>query len=126
MVEYFQGALGPPPGGFPSEFRANVLKGRDGPCFSGRPGAELTDYDFRGAAKNLKEAYGDSRISFKDVLSHGEFVTAELFGCYLRNTKMDSNLDSQQCIQKSSKNFLPMKSNTGQSKSYPRTCFYDP
>ena len=73
VVEYFQGALGPPPGGFPLKFRANVLKGRDGPCFSGRPGAELPDYDFQGATKNLKEAYGDARISFKEVLSHGKF-----------------------------------------------------
>eukprot|EP00957_Ditylum_brightwellii_P128882 9831255-Ditylum_brightwellii.AAC.1 len=41
VVEYFQGALGPPPGGFPEPFRSNVLKGRplaDGrPCFEGRP-----------------------------------------------------------------------------------------
>jgi pyruvate carboxylase len=76
VVEYFQGALGPPPGGYPEPFRTNVLKGRpleDGrPCFEGRPGAELPDYDFKEAEKQLKEAFGDARISFKDVLSYGE------------------------------------------------------
>jgi pyruvate carboxylase len=73
VVDYFQGGLGPPPGGYPEPFRTNVLRGRplkDGrPCFEGRPGAELPDYDFK---EDLKEAYGDARISFKDVLSHGE------------------------------------------------------
>ena len=45
VVEYFQGYLGPPPGGFPEPLRSRVLEGRslpDGrPCFDGRPGAEL-------------------------------------------------------------------------------------
>ena len=74
VVEYFQGALGPPPGGFPEPFRTNVLKGRplkDGRAmFVGRPGAELPPYDFHAAAASLKEAYGNTRITFKEVLSH--------------------------------------------------------
>ena len=74
VVEYFQGALGPPPGGFPEPFRTNVLKGRplkDGrEKFEGRPGAELDDYDFKSAEANLKQAYGNDRITFKEVLSH--------------------------------------------------------
>lgn len=74
VVEYFQGALGPPPGGFPEPLRSNVLQGRSLPdgrqCFKGRPGAELPDYDFEQAEIDLKEAYGDARITFRDVLSH--------------------------------------------------------
>jgi pyruvate carboxylase len=74
VVEYFQGALGPPPGGYPEPFRTNVLKGRplkDGRAmFEGRPGAELPDYDFKTAEANLKQAYGDQRITTKEVLSH--------------------------------------------------------
>lgn len=74
VVEYFQGALGPPPGGFPEPFRTNVLKGRplkDGRAmFEGRPGAELKSYDFTTAEANLKKAYGDTRITKKEVLSH--------------------------------------------------------
>jgi len=74
VVEYMQGALGPPPGGFSEPFRTNVLKGRplkDGrDCFVGRPGSELPSYDFKSAEKNLKEAYGEKRITNKEVLSH--------------------------------------------------------
>lgn len=74
VVEYFQGALGPPPGGFPEPFRTNVLKGRpmkDGrEMFDGRPGAELEPYDFTAAEAKLKKAYGDTRITKKEVLSH--------------------------------------------------------
>mmetsp|Transcript_8219 Transcript_8219/g.17509 ORF Transcript_8219/g.17509 Transcript_8219/m.17509 type:complete len:1267 (-) Transcript_8219:28-3828(-) len=85
VVEYFQGALGPPPGGFPEPFRTNVLKGRplkDGrPCFEGRPGAELPPYDFETAEKDLKEAYGDQRITFKEVLSHALYP--QVFKDYL-------------------------------------------
>lgn len=97
VVEYFQGALGPPPGGFPEPFRTNVLKGRpleDGrPCFEGRPGAELPDYDFKEAEKNLKEAYGDARIGFKEVLSHGELYEFDLvwFISYFAPTLMNSH-----------------------------------
>ena len=74
VIEYFQGALGVPPGGFPEVMRANVLKGRslaDGRShFTGRPGAELPAYNFDASEVALKEAYGEARISFKDVLSH--------------------------------------------------------
>ena len=74
VVEYFQGAIGLPPGGFPEPFRTNILKGRTlangKKSFEGRPGAELPDYDFEAAERSLKEAYGSSRIGFKEVLSH--------------------------------------------------------
>lgn len=74
VVQYFQGALGPPPGGFPEPLRTNVIKGRslaDGSqYFTGRPGAVLPPYDFEAAETLLKEAYGDARITFRDVLSH--------------------------------------------------------
>ena len=74
VVQYMQGALGRPPFGFPEPFRTNVLKGRplqDGrTCFGNRPGAELQPYDFEESEKILKEAYGKSRITIKEVLSH--------------------------------------------------------
>jgi len=74
VVEYFQGYLGPPPGGFPEPLRSRVLEGRslpDGrPCFDGRPGAELEPYDFDKATGELQAVYGEDRITHKDVLSH--------------------------------------------------------
>jgi pyruvate carboxylase len=95
VVEYFQGALGPPPGGFPEPFRTNVLKGRpleDGrPCFEGRPGAELPDYDFKEAEKNLKEAYGDARIGFKEVLSHAMYP--KVFKEFIAHEKQYGSID---------------------------------
>ena len=45
VVEYFQGAIGQPPGGFPEPLCSRVLKGRTlangRKAFDGRPGAEL-------------------------------------------------------------------------------------
>lgn len=77
VVEYFQGALGVPPFGFPEPLRSRVLAGRplaDGsPCYAGRPGADLKPYDFETAAASLRQAYGEASISDKDVLSHAMY-----------------------------------------------------
>jgi len=69
VVEYFQGAIGIPPGGFPEPMRTNVLKGRGG-AIEGRPGASLEAYDFGEAEAMLKSKYGEALISEQDVLSH--------------------------------------------------------
>jgi len=77
VVEYFQGTLGSPPGGFPEPLRSRVLEGRplaDGrACYTGRPGAEMEPYNFEEAAASLKEVYGEERISDLDVLSHAMY-----------------------------------------------------
>ena len=95
VVEYFQGALGPPPGGYPEPFRTNVLKGRtlkDGrDRFEGRPGSELPPYDFEAATKNLKEAFGDKRIGHKEVLSHALYP--QVFKDYLAFEKTYGKID---------------------------------
>lgn len=95
VVEYFQGALGPPPFGYPEPFRTNVLKGRtlkDGrDRFEGRPGSELPPYDFEAATKNLKEAYGDKRIGHKEVLSHALYP--QVFKDYLAFEKTYGKID---------------------------------
>ncbi|KAL7536959.1 hypothetical protein ACHAXR_008024, partial [Thalassiosira sp. AJA248-18] len=95
VVEYMQGALGPPPGGFPEPFRTNVLKGRplkDGrEKFEGRPGSELPSYDFESAEKNLKEAFGANRITHKEVLSHALYP--DVFKKYLAFEKTYGKID---------------------------------
>lgn len=57
----------------------NVLKGRklkDGrDKFEGRPGSELPSYDFEASEKMLKEAFGEKRITHKEVLSHALYPT---------------------------------------------------
>ena len=95
VVEYMQGALGPPPGGYPEPFRSNVLKGRlmeDGrDRFHGRPGSELPSYDFESATKILKESYGEKRITRKEVLSHALYP--KVFKQYLEFEKKYGNIE---------------------------------
>ena len=55
VVEYFEGLLGQPEGGFPEEFRRIVLKDRT--PIEGRPGALLPDVDFDKIAEFLRENY---------------------------------------------------------------------
>ena len=73
VVEYFQGYLGIPAGGFPEPLRTLVLTNKPAlpngkSCFEGRPGAEMPDYDFDAAHKELSTKYGD--IDRREVLSH--------------------------------------------------------
>ncbi len=65
VIEYMQGYLGIPPFGFPEPLRSRILKGQtiegtDGlVSFEGRPGAELTPFDFDNEKKKLEEKWGD-------------------------------------------------------------------
>ncbi|MGZ6162415.1 MAG: pyruvate carboxylase [Myxococcaceae bacterium] len=56
VVEYFQGRLGTPPGGFPGELREAVLKGL--PKVDGRASASLAPFDLPGLQKTLGEKVG--------------------------------------------------------------------
>lgn len=62
VVEYFQGYLGIPTGGFPEPLRSQVLKGKTLPngkqTFDGRPGAEFPPIDFCAVKRELEELYG--------------------------------------------------------------------
>jgi pyruvate carboxylase len=64
VVEFFEGRLGRPPGGFPAELQKRVLRGRQ--PLPGRPGAALPPADFaktRAALqKQLKRAVGDREV----------------------------------------------------------------
>jgi pyruvate carboxylase len=57
VVEYFQGAIGIPHGGFPQPLASQVVKNL--PSFSGRPGAELPPLDLEKAMSELKAMYGE-------------------------------------------------------------------
>ncbi|XP_043640616.1 pyruvate carboxylase, mitochondrial isoform X2 [Drosophila teissieri] len=65
VVEYLQGSIGIPHGGFPEPLRSRVLK--DMPRIEGRPGAELKDLDFDKLKKELQESH--SCITNRDVMS---------------------------------------------------------
>ncbi|XP_020279245.1 pyruvate carboxylase, mitochondrial isoform X2 [Pseudomyrmex gracilis] len=65
VVEFLQGAIGEPHGGFPEPLRSKVLK--DIPRIQGRPGASLAPLDFPALKKELQESH--PHVSEKDVMS---------------------------------------------------------
>lgn len=67
VVEFFQGYLGQPYGGFPEPLRSNII--RDLPRIDGRPGASLPPLDLAKLKEELEEKYGQSSIRDYDVLS---------------------------------------------------------
>ncbi|KAL1934537.1 hypothetical protein VTP01DRAFT_6719 [Rhizomucor pusillus] len=67
VVEFFQGYLGQPYGGFPEPLRSNII--RDLPRIDGRPGASLPPLDLPKLKEELEEKYGRSSIRDYDVLS---------------------------------------------------------
>ena len=66
VVEYFQGFLGVPPGGFPEPLRSQVV--RDKPVIHGRPGKEMPALDLKQLRRDLVAKYGPW-VSDTDVLS---------------------------------------------------------
>ncbi|XP_041947921.1 pyruvate carboxylase, mitochondrial-like [Alosa sapidissima] len=66
VVEFLQGHIGIPHGGFPEPFRTKVLKNL--PRVEGRPGASLPPMDFEVMEKQLRESHDDD-ITPEDVMS---------------------------------------------------------
>ncbi|KAI7899171.1 pyruvate carboxylase [Cokeromyces recurvatus] len=66
VVEFFQGYLGQPYGGFPEPLRSNIIKGL--PRLDGRPGASLEPLDLGKLKEELTKKYGSS-IRDYDVIS---------------------------------------------------------
>uniref|UniRef100_A0A9J8D2A7 Pyruvate carboxylase n=1 Tax=Cyprinus carpio carpio TaxID=630221 RepID=A0A9J8D2A7_CYPCA len=66
VVEFLQGHIGIPHGGFPEPFRSKVLKSM--PRIEGRPGASLPPMDFEALESDLRMAHGDE-ITPEDVMS---------------------------------------------------------
>ncbi|XP_065588315.1 pyruvate carboxylase, mitochondrial [Cyrtonyx montezumae] len=66
VVEFLQGYIGTPPGGFPEPFRSKVLK--DLPRVEGRPGASLSPLDFEALSQELGARDG-APPSPEDLLS---------------------------------------------------------
>ncbi|XP_076240366.1 pyruvate carboxylase isoform X3 [Calliopsis andreniformis] len=65
VVEFLQGAIGEPYGGFPEPLRSKVLK--DMPRVIGRPGASLAPLDFDALKSQIKESH--PHVTNKDVMS---------------------------------------------------------
>lgn len=67
VVQFFQGYLGQPPGGFPERLRDVILKGRD--YFTCRPGELLSPVDFDKVQAELEEKIGRPATEL-DVMSY--------------------------------------------------------
>lgn len=65
VVEFFQGAIGIPHGGFPEPLRSRILK--DMPRIEGRPGASLPPLDFDQLTAEITETW--PKASEQDVMS---------------------------------------------------------
>ncbi|XP_030081215.1 pyruvate carboxylase, mitochondrial-like isoform X1 [Drosophila hydei] len=65
VIEYLQGYIGIPYGGFPEPFRTRVLK--DMPRIEGRPGAEMAPLDFDKLKSELSESHVN--VTDRDVVS---------------------------------------------------------
>ncbi len=66
VVEFFEGRLGQPPGGFPKPLQERILKGR--PATTDRPGAGLPPEDLEAALKKTA-ALLDGQATSRDVMS---------------------------------------------------------
>ncbi len=67
VVEFFEGRLGQPYGGFPEPLRTRVLRGR--PMIEGRPGASLPPLDFAALRRELEADHAPVAIRDVDVMS---------------------------------------------------------
>lgn len=67
VVEFFQGYLGQPYGGFPEPLRSNII--RDKPRIDERPGLNMAPLDFKNIKAELREKYGPQITDF-DVASY--------------------------------------------------------
>ena len=67
VVEFFEGRLGQPPGGFPKELQKRILRGRR--PLRGRPGASLPPADFAGARRDLEKQLQRS-VNDRELVAH--------------------------------------------------------
>ncbi|CAF1015861.1 unnamed protein product [Rotaria sordida] len=71
VVEFMEGQLGQPHGGFPEPLRTKILKGKK--KIDGRPGANAKPLDFNKIEQELKTKFGDDIIRKCDVMSYVMF-----------------------------------------------------
>jgi pyruvate carboxylase len=70
VVEYMQGLIGQPPGGFPEPLRTRILKGKQ--KYEGRPGADLPPLDLGKVKQDLIEKFGNV-VQDCDIMSYVMF-----------------------------------------------------
>lgn len=76
VVEFFQGYLGQPVGGFPEPLRSNIIRNK--PRIDGRPGATMQPLDFKKIKAELRSKFG-KHITDADVTSYVMYPKVWLF-----------------------------------------------
>jgi len=71
VVDYLQGGLGIPPGGFPEPFRSKVLKNL--PRYEGRAGASMKPFDFEKLRTQLEKEHQGYEIRDVDLSSAAQY-----------------------------------------------------
>ncbi len=87
VVEFFEGKLGQPPGGFPPELQKRVLRGRK--PLADRPGALLPPADFDAARRQVAEKTGREPTG-RDVVSY--LLYPKVFTDFVRDEARYSDL----------------------------------
>ena len=77
VVEFFQGYLGQPVGGFPEPLRTKIIRNK--PRIDGRPGATMDPLDFKKIKADLRAKFG-KHITDVDVTSYVMYPKV----CYCR------------------------------------------
>jgi pyruvate carboxylase len=67
VIEFFEGRLGQPPGGFPKQLQQRVLRGRK--PLRGRPGASLPPADFEATRDELQKRFKHA-VGAQDLVSY--------------------------------------------------------
>lgn len=76
VVEFFQGYLGQPVGGFPEPLRSKIIRNK--PKIDGRPGAGLAPIEFRKVKAELRSKFG-KHITDSDVTSYVMYPKVSIF-----------------------------------------------
>ncbi|CAG7715974.1 unnamed protein product [Allacma fusca] len=71
VIEFFQGHIGQPYGGFPEPLRTRVLK--DLPRIDGRPGETLEPFNFEKTKEDLVKKFSSIEILDTDVMSYAMY-----------------------------------------------------
>jgi len=100
VVEFFQGYLGQPYGGFPEPLRTKVIRNK--PRIDGRPGSTMAPLELKKIKADLRSRFG-KHITDSDVMSYVMYPkvtsnkTYETKGAYYacrssKNTRASSNV----------------------------------
>jgi pyruvate carboxylase len=80
VIDFMNGRIGVPAGGFPEPFRSRVLNGKEPTVPDGsRPGIGLEPFDFDAQQKTMAERLSKPYVHYKDVLNRTD--NTEYF-CY--------------------------------------------